>query len=58
MFVVQTDVQSAVHASIKDPSTSMREATVDLIGKFVLLRPELTLRYYPVLSERISVSAL
>jgi len=36
-----------------DQSTLVREAAVDLVGRFVLSRPELTLQYYDMLSERI-----
>ncbi|XP_065176245.1 nipped-B-like protein isoform X1 [Sycon ciliatum] len=53
-LLAKEEVQNAVHARLKDPSTSMREATVDLIGKFVLLKPDLTLNYYRMLSDRIS----
>lgn len=39
-----------------DQSTLVREATVDLVGRFILSRPELTLQYYDMLSERMLVS--
>ncbi|XP_066259899.1 nipped-B-like protein [Euwallacea similis] len=47
------DMQMGVNQSILDQSTSVREAAVDLIGKFVLRRPELIHKYYEILSPRI-----
>ncbi|XP_060516001.1 nipped-B protein [Cylas formicarius] len=47
------DMQMGVNQSILDQSTSVREAAVDLIGKFVLRRPELIDKYYEILSPRI-----
>lgn len=41
-----------------DQSTLVREAAVDLLGRFVLSRPELTSQYYNMLSERILVRIL
>jgi len=45
-----------VEAKLSDPSTLVREAAVDFIGKFILNRPDLTLHYFDMLSERIRVS--
>ncbi|XP_030756621.1 nipped-B protein [Sitophilus oryzae] len=47
------DMQMGVNQSILDQSTSVREAAVDLIGKFILRRPELIHKYYEILSPRI-----
>lgn len=38
-----------------DNSTSVREAAVELLGRFVLSRPQLTEQYYDMLIERILV---
>lgn len=46
-------MQLGVHHSFLDQSTSVREAAVDLVGKFILLRPELIDKYYQMLSVRI-----
>ena len=51
------DMQNGVHGRFLDQSTSVREAAIELVGKFVLIRPELTAQYYDMLSERILVSA-
>jgi len=51
-------MQSAVHARLLDQSTSVREAAIELLGKFILIRPELTEHYYNMLSERILVRIL
>ena len=49
-------MQRAVEFRFRDTSTLVREAAVDLIGRFVLSRPELTSQYYDMISERIRVS--
>ena len=38
--------------------TSVREAAVELIGRFVLNKPELILQYYDMIIERILVRKL
>jgi len=50
------DMKLGVKHSFLDHSTSVREAAVDLVGKFVLNRPELIDTYYDMLSARILVS--
>lgn len=47
------DMCHGVHGRLLDQSTSVREAAVDLVGKFILVRPELTHKYYNMLTERI-----
>lgn len=47
------EMQLGVSHSFLDHSTSVREAAVDLVGKFVLNRPELIDKYYELLSARI-----
>jgi cohesin loading factor subunit SCC2 len=47
------DMQRAVQYRFMDQSTLVREAAVDLLGRSVLSRPELTAQYYDMLSERI-----
>lgn len=48
-------MQKGVHGRFMDQSTSVREAAVELVGKFILIRPELTAQYYDMLSDRILV---
>jgi cohesin loading factor subunit SCC2 len=56
MCLFQPDMQGAVHARLLDQSTSVREAAIELVGKFILIRPELTDQYFTMLSDRILVS--
>lgn len=51
-------MQRGVHGRLMDNSTSVREAAVELLGKFVLSRPQLTEQYYDMLIERILVGVL
>lgn len=48
-------MQRGVHCRLMDNSTSVREAAVELLGRFVLSRPELIEQYYDMLIERILV---
>lgn len=56
LSILQSDMQRGVHGRLMDNSTSVREAAVELLGKFVLSRPQLTEQYYDMLIERILVS--
>lgn len=51
--LARVDMQLGVKHSFLDHATSVREAAVDLVGKFVLSRPELIDKYYDMLSARI-----
>ncbi|XP_018654847.1 putative nipped-b-like protein (delangin) (scc2 homolog) [Schistosoma mansoni] len=51
--LARVDIERAVHSRLLDTSTSVREAAVDLLGRFLSCRPELTAQYYPMLAERI-----
>lgn len=48
-------MQRGVHGRFLDQSTSVREAAVELVGRFILIRPELIPDYYQMLSDRILV---
>ncbi|XP_035208995.1 nipped-B-like protein isoform X2 [Stegodyphus dumicola] len=52
-ILTRLDMQKAVHGRLLDCSTSVREATVDLLGKFILINPELINHYYDMLTDRI-----
>ncbi|XP_074642892.1 nipped-B-like protein A isoform X2 [Tubulanus polymorphus] len=52
-ILARPDMQRGVHGRFLDQSTSVREAAVELVGKFILIRPELINQYYDMLSERI-----
>ncbi|XP_077478659.1 nipped-B-like protein B isoform X2 [Stigmatopora argus] len=52
-ILARPDMQRGVHGRLMDNSTSVREAAVELVGRFVLSRPELIEQYYDMLIERI-----
>ncbi|KAM4616902.1 nipped-B-like protein A isoform 9-T9 [Polymixia lowei] len=52
-ILARLDMQRGVHGRLMDNSTSVREAAVELLGRFVLSRPQLTEQYYDMLIERI-----
>ncbi|RWS10994.1 nipped-B-like protein [Dinothrombium tinctorium] len=51
----RSDLQRATKAALLDPSTSVREATIDLIGKFILngQSEDLIDKYYDIITERV-----
>ncbi|XP_068608687.1 nipped-B-like protein B [Brachionichthys hirsutus] len=52
-ILARSDMQRGVHCRLMDNSTSVREAAVELLGRFVLSRPQLIEQYYDMLIERI-----
>ncbi|XP_035699183.1 nipped-B-like protein isoform X3 [Branchiostoma floridae] len=52
-ILARADMQKGVHGRFMDQSTSVREAALELVGKFVLLRTELIPQYYDMIIERI-----
>ena len=54
--LARQDMQMWVQNSFLDQSTAVREAAVDLVGKYVLSCHDLIDKYYEILSLRILVS--
>ncbi|KAL1456875.1 hypothetical protein WDU94_001565, partial [Cyamophila willieti] len=52
-ILAMKDMQIGVSVSFLDHSTSVREAAVDLVGKYILNKPELIDQYYDMLVKRI-----
>ena len=50
------DMQQGVNYSFLDASTMVREAAVDLVGKFILHKADLIDKYYEMMLKRILVS--
>ncbi len=55
--LLREDIRRGVNYSFIDSSTMVREAAVDLVGKFILHKHELITQYYKMITERILVSA-
>ena len=53
VLIAQNNMQLGVNHSFLNQNTAVREGAVDLVGKFVLFRPELIDKYYEMLSVRI-----
>lgn len=54
-LLARNDLQVAMKNALCDPSTSVREATIDLIGKFILSgqSDDLIDRYYDIIADRV-----
>jgi cohesin loading factor subunit SCC2 len=55
-ILAQPAVRAAFESRMSDPSPAVRDAAVDLVGKYVVERPELAVEYYPQIALRVSVS--
>ena len=53
--LLREDMRQAVQYSFTDTSTMVREAAVDLVGKFILHKQDLITQYYKIITERILV---
>ncbi|XP_055635470.1 nipped-B protein isoform X2 [Toxorhynchites rutilus septentrionalis] len=53
MVLARKDMQMGVHQKLLDTAISVREAAVDLVGKYILSDPELIDQYYEMISQRI-----
>lgn len=58
LVLKRKDMQIGVNQKFLDQAISVREAAVDLIGKYVLNSEELIDQYYDIISQRILVSNL
>jgi cohesin loading factor subunit SCC2 len=54
-FFFQVNVQKAIETHLLDSSPQVRDAAVELIGKYVVSLPEVAGDYYDQISERIAV---
>lgn len=55
-ILARKDMQIGVAQKLLDTAISVREAAVDLIGKYILSDVELVDQYYDMLSQRILVT--
>lgn len=51
--LLRKDMQKGVQFSFTDSSTMVREAAVDLVGKFILHKQDLITQYYTIITDRI-----
>lgn len=50
--LARNDIKTCVQVGLTDKSISVREAAIDLIGRYVVQKQQLILQYYDVLCER------
>lgn len=53
---LQPDVRQAVEKRLMDSSPAVRDAALEMLGRYVVYRPELAQEYLPKIGERINVS--
>ena len=51
-ILARNDIKSCVQVGLTDKSISVREAAIDLIGRYIVHKQQLILQYYDVLCER------
>ncbi|KAG9101090.1 Sister chromatid cohesion protein 2 [Ceratobasidium sp. 370] len=54
----QSNVRRAIESHLMDSSPAVRDAAVELIGKYLVLSPELVDDYYPQIANRIADTGL
>ncbi|QRV77482.1 proline-rich protein Rad9 protein [Ceratobasidium sp. AG-Ba] len=54
----QNNVRRAIESHLMDSSPAVRDAAVELIGKYLVLSPELVDDYYPQIANRIADTGL
>ncbi|KHN74356.1 Nipped-B-like protein pqn-85 [Toxocara canis] len=52
------EVQKAVHVRMMDSNAAVREATIELVGKYVIAKPDVLPQYYEILIERVKDSGV
>lgn len=55
-YLSRSDIRASIHERISDSSPAVRDAAIDLVGKYIPDQPEVALQYYPSTSSRIAVS--
>ncbi|BEI91569.1 uncharacterized protein CcaverHIS019_0403890 [Cutaneotrichosporon cavernicola] len=56
--LADANVRMAIEDRLNDSSPSVRDAAVDLIGKYVVQRSELAVQYFPLLAARVTDTGL
>lgn len=56
IIAFQPEVQKAVQVKMMDQNAAVREATIELVGKYVIAKPDVLPQYYEILIERVKVS--
>ncbi|GAA5873259.1 hypothetical protein JCM8547_008616 [Rhodosporidiobolus lusitaniae] len=54
----QASIRRSIENRMLDASPAVRDASIELVGKYVINRPDLAVQYLPKLSERISDTGL
>lgn len=52
---MQSKVRSSIESHLLDNSVAVRDAAVELIGKYIIQSPEVASEYYCRIAERIAV---
>ena len=55
---IQANVRRGIESHLLDSSPAVRDAAVELIGKYMIDSPEVAGDYYQKIADRIAVSAL
>ncbi|KAK9455297.1 sister chromatid cohesion C-terminus-domain-containing protein [Dipodascopsis uninucleata] len=51
-ILTDPSVMASVSGRLVDSSAQVRDAAVDIVGKYILIKPEVTEKFYPMLCER------
>ena len=54
-YLSRSDIRKSIQDRISDSSPAVRDAAIDLVGRYVPDKPDVALEYYPSISGRIAV---
>lgn len=54
-YLSRPDIRKTIQDRISDSSPAVRDAAIDLVGRYIPDTPDLALQYYPSISARIAV---
>jgi cohesin loading factor subunit SCC2 len=52
----KVNVRQTIAQRLSDNSPAVRDAAIDLVGRYLSQKPDITEQYYKVISERILVN--
>ncbi|KAJ9123080.1 hypothetical protein QFC22_001270 [Naganishia vaughanmartiniae] len=56
--LLDTEIKISLQDRFADSSPAVRDAVVDLVGKYILLKPDVANEYYPLISARVTDTGL
>ncbi|KAJ9093623.1 hypothetical protein QFC20_007082 [Naganishia adeliensis] len=56
--LLEREIKASLRDRFADSSPAVRDAVIDLVGKYILLKPDVATEYYPLISARLADTGL